>query len=203
MVKPVSAREYFKRELMEIRSLSLYRACVAEFIGVFLLVFFGVGCNTLDQDQNSISSVHVALETGFYIAVAITVFNTVSGGHVNPAISIGFFVTGHISAVRYVLYTIFQTLGGIAGAGILHMITVDHIRGGFGIILPNPMVNDTQALVCELIITFALLFVSFAVTDNGRDDINGFAPLIIGLVVSVNVFSGVRIRYHNKLFFSK
>ena len=162
-----------------------------EFLGVFLAVFNGVGCNILDKDQNSVSSVHIALEAGFFIAVAITAFGNVSGGHVNPAISIGFFVTGKISAIGFILYTVCQTLGGITGAGILHMITVDKIRGGYEILLPNPFVNDTQVVVCELIITFSLLFVSFAVTDDGRTDIHGFAPLIIGLTVSINVFSGV------------
>ena len=184
-------KEYFKREITDFKSLSLYRACAAEFLGVFLLVFFGVGSNILDKNHNSVSSVHIALESGFFIAVAITVFGNVSGGHVNPAISIGFFVTGKISAIRFCLYSICQILGGIAGAGILHMITVDEIRGGYGIILPNPLVNDTQVVVCEIIITFTLLFVSFAVTDDGRTDIHGFAPLIIGLTVSINVFSGV------------
>ena len=187
-------RDYIKREISDITSLSLYRACVAEFLGVFMLAFYGVSCNMLNGNQEPVSSVHVALETGFYIAVAITVFGTVSGGHVNPSITIGFFATGQISAVRFVLYVICQTLGAIAGAGIVHMITPGYIRGGFGVILPGPQVSNEQALVCEMIITFMLLFGTLAMVDEGRNDVHGFAPLMIGLLVSINVFSGVCIK---------
>ncbi|XP_076092752.1 aquaporin AQPAn.G-like [Mytilus galloprovincialis] len=183
-------REYLRREKEDIKSLSLYRACAAEFLGVFMLGFYGVGCNILNGDQQPVSSVHVALETGFYIAVAITIFSKVSGGHVNPSISMGFFVTGQISAVRFVLYVVCQTLGAISGAGIIYAITDEQIRGRFGVILPNPHVSDGQAFVCEMIITFMMLFGTFAMTDEGRDDVHGFAPLMIGLLVSINVFSG-------------
>ncbi|XP_063420038.1 aquaporin AQPAn.G-like [Mytilus trossulus] len=183
-------REYLRREKEDIKSLFLYRACAAEFLGVFMLGFYGVGCNILGGDLQQVSSVHVALETGFYIAVAITIFSKVSGGHVNPSISMGFFVTGKISAVRFVLYVVCQTLGAISGAGIVFAITDEKIRGRFGVILPNPHVSDGQAFVCEMIITFMMLFGTFAMTDEVRDDVHGFAPLMIGLLVSINVFSG-------------
>ncbi|XP_052094235.1 aquaporin AQPAn.G-like [Mytilus californianus] len=183
-------REYLRREIEDIKSPSLYRACAAEFIGVFMLAFYGVGCNILSGDFKPVSSVHVALETGFYIAVAITIFSKVSGGHVNPSISMGFFVTGQISTVRFVLYVICQTLGAVSGAGIIYAITDEHIRGGFGVILPNPHISDGQAIVCEMIITFMMLFGTFAMIDEGRDDVHGFAPLMIGLLVSINVLCG-------------
>jgi glycerol uptake facilitator-like aquaporin len=59
------------------------------------------------------------------------------------------------------------------------MITPGQIRGGFGVILPGPQVSNEQALVCEMIITFMLLFGTLAMVDEGRNDVHGFAPLMI------------------------
>jgi glycerol uptake facilitator-like aquaporin len=88
-----------------------------------------------------------------------------------------------------------QTLGSASGMALLKTLVPANTTQmeTLGVIYPAPGVNDSQALVCEMIITFFLLFGSFAMIDPHRNDINGFAPFQIGLVVVINIYAAVRI----------
>lgn len=184
-------KSFLQRELDDLRSLDLLRASLAEFLGVMFLVMYGVGAGLYHETLGTKpSSVHIAVETGFFIAVIITTLSTVSGGHVNPAISIGFLVTGGITCSRFLFYMCFQVLGAIAGMGILSIVSpVEMQHGSFGVILPGPNVTDVQAFACEVYITFLLDFATFSFLDSGRSDMAGSVPFIIGILVVINVFS--------------
>lgn len=172
MAKPSIREHLFQREVKDFKSLDLWRACMAEFLGTGLLCFLAV----------------------FFIAAIITTLNTVSGGHVNPAISLGFLLTGHIGLVRFFLYIASQTVGAIAGCGLLLALTPDNLQqGSFGVIAPGPNVTATQAFGAEVVITFLLDFSTFSFVDNGRHDLSGSVPFIIGIVVSLNIFAMVGI----------
>lgn len=163
---------------------------MAEFLGTGLLCFMAVGAGLSPEGSPPVSSVHIALEAGFFIAAIITTLNTVSGGHVNPAISLGFLLTGHIGLVRFFLYIASQTVGAIAGCGLLLALTPDNLQqGSFGVIAPGPNVTATQAFGAEVVITFLLDFSTFSFVDNGRHDLSGSVPFIIGIVVSLNIFA--------------
>lgn len=181
-----SLSHFMSREVKDLLSIDLYRSCAAEFIGMILLNFMACG-TALSNPGNPIA---VSLEAGFFVGCAIRTLSTVSGGHVNPAISLGFMLLGHITVVRFIFYSIIQTLGAASGTALLKTlapanVTVDML----GVILPAPGVSDTQALICEMVITFFLLFGTFAMIDPKRDDVNGFAPLQIGFIVVVNIVS--------------
>lgn len=186
-----SIREHlFQREVKDVKSLDLWRACLAEFLGTGLLCFMAVGAGLAPEGSPPVSSVHIALEAGFFIAAIITTLNTVSGGHVNPAISLGFLLTGHIGLVRCFLYITSQTVGAIAGCGLLLALTPENLQqGSFGVIAPGPNVTATQAFGAEVVITFLLDFSTFSFVDNGRHDLSGSVPFIIGIVVSLNIFA--------------
>lgn len=186
-----SIREHlFQREVKDVKSLDLWRACLAEFLGTGLLCFMAVGAGLAPKGSPPVSSVHIALEAGFFIAAIITTLNTVSGGHVNPAISLGFLLTGHIGLVRCFLYITSQTVGAIAGCGLLLALTPENLQqGSFGVIAPGPNVTATQAFGAEVVITFLLDFSTFSFVDNGRHDLSGSVPFIIGIVVSLNIFA--------------
>lgn len=186
-------RRFVKNEFDDLLSLDLYRACAAEFLGLILLCFMAVGTGY----SNPNNGVATALEAGFYVGCAIRVLSTVSGGHVNPAITIGFAVLGQITVVRFVLYTIVQTLGAAAGTFLLKsLVPAENVTENIGVILPAPGVTDTQAFVSEMMISFLLLFGTFAMIDPNRDDINGFAPFQIGLIVAINIFATVCIFFY-------
>lgn len=190
-----SIREHlFQREVKDVKSLDLWRGCLAEFLGTGLLCFMAVGAGLAPEGSPPVSSVHIALEAGFFIAAIITTLNTVSGGHVNPAISLGFLLTGHIGLVRCFLYITSQTVGAIAGCGLLLALTPENLQqGSFGVIAPGPNVTATQAFGAEVVITFLLDFSTFSFVDNGRHDLSGSVPFIIGIVVSLNIFAMVGI----------
>ncbi|XP_062565988.1 aquaporin AQPAe.a-like [Saccostrea cucullata] len=178
------------REVKDVNSLDLWRACLAEFLGTGLLAFLAVGAGLSPEGSPPVSSVHIALEAGFFIAAIITTLNTISGGHVNPAISLGFLLTGHIGFIRFLLYITAQTVGAIAGCGLLMALTPDNLhQSGFGVITPGPNVTAAQAFGAEVVITFVLDFTTFSFVDNGRHDLSGSIPLIIGIVVTLNIFA--------------
>lgn len=186
--------QFFERELNDLKSLDIWRAVTGEFVGTMLLVILSVGTGLYPSENNGSvapSSTSVALEAGLYIGVIITVLGTISGGHVNPAISLGFVLTGGITVVRFILYCIAQTIGGVAGAALILILAPAHIRGTLGVIEPASGVADEQALLCEVIISFFLLFGTFAMIDEGRKDMHGSVPLMIGLIVTVNIFFAV------------
>lgn len=112
----------------------------------------------------------------------------------NPAISLGFLLTGHIGLVRCFLYITSQTVGAIAGCGLLLALTPENLQqGSFGVIAPGPNVTATQAFGAEVVITFLLDFSTFSFVDNGRHDLSGSVPFIIGIIVSLNIFAMVGI----------
>ncbi|KAJ8306926.1 hypothetical protein KUTeg_015010 [Tegillarca granosa] len=186
--------QFMDRQIKDLKSLDIWRATSAEFLGTMLLVIFSVGTGFTDfypsetPGSTPPSSTNMALEAGLYIGVIITVLGTISGGHVNPAISLGFVLTGNMTFVRFILYIIAQTIGGVAGAGLLLVLAPARIRGTLGVIEPASGVADEQALFCEVIITFFLLFGTFAMIDGGRKDLHGSVPLMIGLIVTINIF---------------
>ncbi|XP_048747698.2 aquaporin AQPAn.G-like isoform X1 [Ostrea edulis] len=184
-------KSFLQRELDDLRSVDLLRASIAEFLGVMLLVMYAVGAGLYHETLGTKpSSVHVAMEAGFFIAVIITTLSTVSGGHVNPAISVGFLVTNGITVSRFMFYVCFQVLGAIAGMGIMSLVSpVEMQHGSFGVILPGPNVTDVQAFVCEVYITFLLDFATFSFLDSGRTDMAGSVPFIIGITVIINIFA--------------
>lgn len=183
-------RAMLKKEVADLKSLDLYRACLAEFIGTMLLVLFAIGAELHHQHQEQVSSVHITLMVAFYVAVIITVFHRVSGGHVNPVISIGFAIQRKISIVRFVFYTITQSLAGVAGTAILIILTPKPMHSKFGLVKPRYGIEDEQALLCELIISFLLMFGAAAMLDKRRTDVQS-VPLMVGLTVGVNIFFAV------------
>ncbi|KAL5010112.1 hypothetical protein ScPMuIL_012417 [Solemya velum] len=180
-------RAVMKKEIKDLKSLDLYRACLAEFIGTTILVLFAIGAGLHHQGTEQNSSVHISLMVGFYVAVIITAFALVSGAHVNPVITIGFAVQRKISLVRFFFYVLTQSLAGVAGTAILIILTPKSMHGNFGLIKPGLGITDEQALLCELIISFLLMFATAAMLDNRRTDVQS-VPLMVGLTVSVNIF---------------
>ncbi|CAC5399371.1 Probable aquaporin TIP4-3,Aquaporin TIP2-1 [Mytilus coruscus] len=177
---------FFSKEIKDLFSVDLYRSCAAEFIGTLLLTFMALGTGLTSPGD----PVAASIEAGFYIGCAIRMLSTVSGGHVNPAVSVGFLVLGQITVIRFIFYSIIQTLGSVAGAALLKaVVPANQTSNDLGIIFPAPGVNDAQAIVCEMIITFFMLFGTFAMLDPKRIDVNGFAPFQIGLIVVINIFA--------------
>ena len=172
-----------QENLEDLTSSAFWRALAAEFVGTLFVVL--IGCGAIDNNESSNPDVvQVALAFGLVFGSMVWCFNYVSGGHLNPAITTAAMVCRRVSIVRGFFYIISQMIGAIAGHAILYGVSgkTDNVTLGANVLAPNIMA--AQGFVIELVITFVLVFVVLAATDEKRSDLGGSAPLSIGLAVA-------------------
>lgn len=185
-------QRFFVRQKKEILTANFWRAILSEILGTLFLCAWtiGMGCH---REGENVEVLDLALGAGFVIALTLSVLINASGSHINPAVSIGFLVTGQISVVRFVCYIIAQVFAGILAVYLIEGIFPEDMWGGLGLLSPGDGVTDIQAFACEFCITFALLFGIFALIDPGRTDVKGSPLFIMGLIICVNVLWAARI----------
>ncbi|XP_039187900.1 aquaporin-5 [Crotalus tigris] len=174
----------------EVCTVVFLRAVFTEFLATMIFVFFGLG-SALKWPSALPSVLQISLAFGLAIGTMVQTFGHISGGHINPAVTIAFFVGNQISFLRTLFYIVAQLLGAIAGAGILYGVTPTNTRGNLA---ANGLSNNTtagQAVVVEIILTFQLVFCIFASTDNRRNDNVGSPSLSIGLSVTLGHLVGI------------
>ncbi len=166
------------------------RRGVAEFIGAFTLIFIGGGAGIVAAHYHAASSglVGVALANGLAIGIMVTNLGHISGGHFNPAITLGFVVTRRITTALAVVYWASQLLGAIVAALILRYLFTNH--GGVASAVPAPHVHDGKAFLVELILTFFLVFAVWATAVDPRGAFKAIAGLAIGLTITIDVLMG-------------
>lgn len=165
----------------------------AEFFGTFWLVLGGCGSAVLAATfpELGIGFVGVSLAFGLTVLTMAYAVGHVSGGHFNPAVSIGLWVGGRFPASGLLPYMSAQVLGGLAAGGVLYMIASGHAgfdvaagfaSNGYGEHSPGGF-SMQSALVCEVVMTAMFLVVILGATD-GRAPA-GFAPIAIGLCLTL------------------
>ncbi|KAL3500575.1 hypothetical protein ACH5RR_039668 [Cinchona calisaya] len=167
------------------------QALIVEFIVTFLFVFAGVG-SAMAADKLSGSPLvglfFVAMAHTLVVAVMISAGFRISGGHLNPAVTLGLCVGGHITVVRSILYWIDQCLASAAACALLKYVT-----GGLTT-PPHTLasgIDYAQGLIMEIILTFSLLFTVYAtIVDPKKGNLDGLGPLLTGLVVGANIMAG-------------
>jgi len=170
---------------------------IAEFVGTFWLVLGGCGSAVLAAGipEIGIGLVGVALAFGLTVLTGVYALGHISGGHFNPAVSIGLWVGGRFETKELLPYIISQVLGGIAGAGILYLIVSnqagfsgysqagDFATNFYGVEQYGHTFNMTAALVTEVVMTFMFLIVILGATHKNAAP--GFAGLAIGLALTL------------------
>ena len=164
----------------------------AEFLGTFWLVFGGCGSAVLAAafPQLGIGFVGVSLAFGLTVLTMAYAVGHISGGHFNPAVTIGLWAGGRFSAREIVPYWIAQLAGAIAAGAVLYLIASgkagfelggfasngygEHSPGGYSL---------TSALVAEIVLTFFFLIIILGATDGRAPP--GFAPIAIGLALTL------------------
>src|SRR6478736_1884366 len=165
----------------------------AEFLGTFWLVLGGCGSAVLAAAFPSlgIGFVGVSLAFGLTVLTGAYALGPVSGGHFNPAVSVGLWAGGRFPASDLLPYIVAQVVGGIVGAGVLYLIASGKadfsLAGGFasnGYGAHSPGGYSLAAgLVCEVVMTFMFLIVILGTTHK-RAPV-GFAGLAIGLALTL------------------
>jgi MIP family channel proteins len=164
---------------------ALPRRLAAEIIGTFgffFTGFTGIAAFT-SYGQSAILSLGVAAGFGAGLALMIFAFGHVSGGHYNPAVTLGLAVARRFPAAEVLPYWAAQVIGGIAASVILRVIFSEGILHAV-VNRPTAGVSDGKAFVLELIFTFLFLLVLCTVAADKRAPWNGlFAPFAIGLFI--------------------
>ncbi|WP_312162360.1 aquaporin [Phenylobacterium sp.] len=164
---------------------------VAEFIGTLTLVLFGCGAAVLGGEH--VGQLGIALAFGFAIVAMAYGIGAISGCHVNPAVSLGAFIAGRMSARDMVLYWIAQFLGALVGAGILAAIA--GTAGGLGQNGWGPGYNGEfsmqAALIFEVVMTALFVIVILGSTSTAAPA--GFAGLAIGITLAVIHIVGIQV----------
>jgi len=159
------------------------RRGVAEFIGTFALIFVAAGAAAFARIE-----IDYAVANGFVIAVMVSAFGFISGGHFNPAITLGFLTSRRITPSLAGLYWASQLLGATAAAFVLRALTSKFaVRHGA---TPVPHTTDGKAFVFELILTFFLVWAVWATAVDPGGAFKMIAGLAIGLTITMDVLFG-------------
>jgi aquaporin Z len=170
----------------------MQKSLIAEFLGTFWLVLGGCGSAVLAAafPELGIGFVGVAMAFGLTVLTMAYAVGGISGGHFNPAVSVGLTIAGKLPAGRLLPYIVVQVLGAIAAASVLYVVASgkagfelggfaangygEHSPGGFSLL---------SALVIEVLLSGFFIFIILGATSSRVPA--GFAPIAIGLALTL------------------
>jgi MIP family channel proteins len=170
---------------------------LAEFIGTFALVFIGAGAAAVVGSGAGLNGMGaIALAHGLTVMVFIFAYGNLSGGHVNPAVTVGVLAAGAISVGEAVAYIVSQLVGGVVGALLLRTVLGGTATGlgtpelANGLVLGATTVTITPGagFVIEAVLAFFLVTVVLSTAVAGRG--GNLAPLAIGMTLTLNIIMG-------------
>lgn len=164
-----------------------FRALLAEFVGTFALIFIGVlAIHHLSSAPAGLTG--IAIAHGLAIACLVSATAAISGGHLNPAVTFGFLVTGRIDVANAIGYWVAQCLGGIVAgyAAVFVALGQSPEIAAAGTPVLAGGITQWQGILAEAIATFLLMFVIFGAAVDKRAP-KGTAALYIGLTVTLGI----------------
>ncbi|MDX1951055.1 MAG: aquaporin [Verrucomicrobiota bacterium] len=160
---------------------------LAEFLGTFALVFAGTGAIVINHASGgAIGHVGIAFTFGLIVLAMIYTFGEVSGAHLNPAVTLGFFAASRFEAKNVGPYILTQCLGALAASGVLRFLfPADKTLGA-----TLPAGSALQSFILELILTFFLMLVILRVSTGAKE--KGItAGIVVGAVIALEaMFAG-------------
>jgi MIP family channel proteins len=174
---------------------SMPQKLVAEFVGTFALIFIGAGSICAEQFLHGTGGpglLGIALAQGLVIGVMVTAMGHISGGHFNPAVSIGFWVTRRISTLDIILYWAAQLVGAIAAAYLLKVVVPEETWRAVALGTPDLARDFTRlnGMILEAVMTFFLVWVVFAMVVDEKGAFNKVAGFAIGLTITMDILMG-------------
>lgn len=182
---------------------SLKGACIAEFLGTGLLIFFGCGCVAAAKLAGATFGLwEISIMWGLGVAMAVYCTAGVSGAHLNPAVTLALWKFACFDGKKVLPYIISQIAGAFVAAALIYLLYQDLfaateaaqniVRGetvGVANVFstdPHPNISIYKAFLVEMVITAILMGLILALTDDGNGVPKGpMAPLLIGLLIAV------------------
>ena len=159
----------------------------AELIGTFVLTFLGCGAAvSLNCGSDTASIVGTAVAFGLAVVAMAYTIGGISGCHINPAITLGVYLSGRMNAKDCGMYMLFQVIGAIIAAALLALIVSTDpglARGTATGANACASGNLWNGLIVEFVLTFIFVLVVLGATANTHGATNNFAGLAIGLAL--------------------
>ncbi|PWU21654.1 MAG: aquaporin [Verrucomicrobia bacterium] len=159
----------------------------AELIGTFALVFAGTGAIVINEvSGGTVTHVGIALTFGLIVLAMVYSFGDISGAHLNPAVTLGFFAARRLSAREIPLYLSGQLLGAIAASASLWFLFPQSKLLGATL----PAAAPSQSFVLEAILTFLLMLTILNVSTGAKE--KGItAGIAVGSIIALEaMFAG-------------
>lgn len=156
---------------------------LAELVGTFVLTFMGcgaavaLGCSVAD----TASVVGTAIAFGLAVVAMAYTIGGISGCHINPAITLGCFLTGRMSSKDCGMYMLFQVIGAVLGALVLKLVLASADITGTALGSNGVTFTTLNALLVEIVLTCIFVLVVLGATSKTNGATNNFAGLAIGL----------------------
>ena len=165
----------------------IMRKCFAEFFGTFALVFAGTGAIVINGASGGvITHAGIALTFGLIVLAMIYTVGDISGAHLNPAVTLGFFAARRFPGRTVVPYVTSQLLGAIAASLLLHFLFPQDKALGMTL----PAGSAMQSFVLEAALTFVLMWVILSVS-SGAQEKGITAGIAVGSVIALEaMFAG-------------
>ena len=179
--------------------------CIAEFFGTALFIFFGTSCLCAVRLADSgLNSWDICIVWGFAISLSVYLTAGISGAHLNPAVTIAFWLFANFEPRKVIPYSLSQLAGTFCGAALCYYFYQDLFVGyihahhillgtenslylaGIFTTFPHPAITVTHAFMVEVILTAIMMCLIMSLTDDGHGVPRGaLAPLLIGIMIGV------------------
>jgi MIP family channel proteins len=176
----------------EVKSIAARRAFSAELLGTLLLAFFTLGTvivtgGMVGERLSSSRLLVTSLAHGLAFGLLVFAMAGVSGGHLNPVLTLGAVITRQMPLARGVTYLAAQLLGAVAGAVLLKLALPAGVPLTHGVPAVGPRVTPEAALVVEGVLGFTLALVFLASTGKGA---GALSPVVLGLTTALGRLFG-------------
>jgi aquaporin NIP len=156
---------------------------ITEALSTFLLIFCGTGAIVVEQQTHALGLLGIALTWGLMVMVLAYTFGPLSGAHMNPAVSIGLWISKKFDGKDLIPYIGCQLLGAIIASLAIKLLFPNNTNLG----ATTPSGSYMQSFVLELIMTFILMVVILSTSKHQ----GSFAPIAIGSTIILEIlFSG-------------
>ena len=163
----------------------------AEFLGTFILILAGCGAVAVSSLKGEPQFVGIAIAWGLTVMALIFTIGDISGCHINPAVTIAFWVARRFSTLDVIPYILAQCLGATAAAGVLWYLFPEHIHKGVTH-FNEDITTVAQAFVMEVLLTWFLMFAVINVSTGAKE--KGItAAIALGGVITIDVLFGGQI----------